>query len=77
MLLRELSEYADSHFRSVCRAAGRADGQQRSRAHEHGRRPRHLHGRHPHRPDDQHRASSPKPRASECDEARRKATGCI
>src|ERR1019366_7572768 len=54
---RLLREYPNTliHQRAVCRAAGRADGQQRSRPSEYGRRAHRAYGHHTHRPDDPER----------------------
>ena len=49
-LLREFSQHAGSHLWPLRRFARRTNGQQRSRPHEHRRRPRRAHGHHANRP---------------------------
>jgi hypothetical protein len=56
-------EHADRHPRPACRLARRADGQFRSRTHEHRRRPRRVSGTHAHRPGRPRRQFRPQPRA--------------
>ena len=51
--VRKLSLYHDSGLRHGGRPAGRADGQQRGRPHQHGRGPHRLSGADPHRQGNQ------------------------
>src|SRR4051794_25993850 len=46
-LIGHLPEYPDSYVRTFGGIARRTNGQQRSGAHEYGRRPRNFHGRDP------------------------------
>src|SRR5882762_7769390 len=54
----EISQHLDSYVGAICWIARGADGQQRSRAHEHGRGSDRAHGHYPHRPADREQATA-------------------
>src|SRR5438105_12125064 len=67
---QEISQHFDSYVRSICGIARGANGQQRSRAHEHGRGTDRAHGHHTDRPADREQTIAKRAAVSASDGAR-------